>query len=344
MSELVLSTDIELRVARRDKAIELFQQASDLMSEAHSLCDLPLDRRHLQYRGGLKMEEIRAEIDRRLWRQSLIDSGLSNLMSERLKSEARSSLEKEVPEFTIDNIVASFNDFGTRLDEIEMQGLVDMFRGLSWDHKSNRAAALTKKVIIKNAFDYRFGDSLYMHTSTEETLTDLERIVCRSLGKTTPPVRETLGAKASTWFRKHQTPVPDYETDDLIIRGFQKGTMHILFKHPSMVETLNRKLAQYYGEVFAGGESETVMESAVRKWIAYCYPSSENARSLKGAGYYVEQSRLRDDGSYSAPYISQKQIFEQVTDPNLLALLETTKGDYYSPFCKYFDLTGRLVL
>lgn len=67
----------------------------------------------------------------------------------------------------------------------------------------------------------------------------------------------------------------------------------------------------------------------IRKAIAYAYPTSARASELGSAGYYVEQYRLREDGSWSAPYIAQgcHDVFPDRQDPDLLALFAEADGE-----------------
>ncbi len=69
--------------------------------------------------------------------------------------------------------------------------------------------------------------------------------------------------------------------------------------------------------------------SRVRKAIAYAYPSSVRAGELGSAGWYVEQYRMREDGTWSAPFIAQgcHDVFPASSDPDLLALFGEADGE-----------------
>ncbi len=74
----------------------------------------------------------------------------------------------------------------------------------------------------------------------------------------------------------------------------------------------------------------------LRKAIAYAYPTSKHAAALYHTitgCYYVSQSILREDGTWSPPYIAQGHDgFLDRNDPALLALFDETDGD----ICPYF--------
>jgi hypothetical protein len=70
----------------------------------------------------------------------------------------------------------------------------------------------------------------------------------------------------------------------------------------------------------------------IRKAIAYAYPSSTNAQKLgvsRTGGYYVERSIMREDGTWSAPYIAPdggQEAFQKIDDPELLAIFHEADG------------------
>ena len=74
----------------------------------------------------------------------------------------------------------------------------------------------------------------------------------------------------------------------------------------------------------------------LRKHIAYAYPTSEHAEELGSHGYYIAQSRYREDGSWSPPYLAQgcSDVFTDINDPDLIALLGEADGEYYLPHCQ----------
>lgn len=69
----------------------------------------------------------------------------------------------------------------------------------------------------------------------------------------------------------------------------------------------------------------------LRKAIAYAYPTSNHAKELgceRTGGYYVAQSILREDGTWSPPYIAQgHDWFASRNDPDLWLLFGETDGE-----------------
>jgi hypothetical protein len=71
----------------------------------------------------------------------------------------------------------------------------------------------------------------------------------------------------------------------------------------------------------------------LRKSIGYAYPTSQRAGGLGSHGYFVEQSILREDGTWSPPFVAQgcHDVFPTRTDPDLLKLFSEADGEL-SPF------------
>jgi hypothetical protein len=66
----------------------------------------------------------------------------------------------------------------------------------------------------------------------------------------------------------------------------------------------------------------------LRKSIGYSYPTSPNAETLGSHGYHVNQSILREDGSWSPEYLPVGcEVFATKDNPDLLAIFEETEGD-----------------
>jgi hypothetical protein len=69
-----------------------------------------------------------------------------------------------------------------------------------------------------------------------------------------------------------------------------------------------------------------------RKSIDYAYPTSSMAAALgvsKTGGFYVAQSFLREDGTWSPPYIAQgcHDVFASREDAGLLVLFAEADGE-----------------
>ena len=255
LNNLAKTWNVEDAIKRRDKCLELYKQAQELIEQAHEYDSFRLCSRgsEIYYNDGLDLEKIRKTIDRSLWLHLLNKSGLGNILTTSSREKAHRSLTETVPEFSAQNVIASYSDFASRKGELEIEGLTELFRHLSWNHKTNSAVALGKKIIISNAFEYRtymercnnrVRGWFSMHTHTIDKLQDLERVVCRVMEMQIPPRLDCLGFKVNESVKGDDT---EYESDLYLIRWFKVGTMHLTFKDLRIPRQLNRVLADHYG-------------------------------------------------------------------------------------------------
>lgn len=64
----------------------------------------------------------------------------------------------DMPELTLETVMATFQQLNaSKLDTFE-QGIIDVFRALSWDYKTNNPCKIGKKIIVSRLLDvYRSG-------------------------------------------------------------------------------------------------------------------------------------------------------------------------------------------
>lgn len=135
-------------------------------------------------------------------------------------------------------------------DEVFERGIINVFKGLSWDYKTNSPCSFGKKIIIKNLVSHnRWGYSLSGGWRRDQ-LADLERMLFLLDGN---PIPENRG-DISTRLMEHislQKASQLYEDDYFSIRYFQKGTAHLTFKRPELIERMNDIIAKHYPGMLA---------------------------------------------------------------------------------------------
>lgn len=106
--------------------------------------------------------------------------------------------------------------------------MINVFKGLSWNYKSNSPCKFGKKIIIDGLVRYdRWG----FHMSSgyrRNQLVDLERMLHLLDGKPVPDNRTDIARQFDAHISKHKT-AEDFTDDYLKIRYFQKGSAHISF-------------------------------------------------------------------------------------------------------------------
>ncbi|ENG7017647.1 DUF4942 domain-containing protein, partial [Yersinia enterocolitica] len=130
------------------------------------------------------------------------------------------------------------------------RGIINVFKGLSWDYKTNSPCSFGKKIIINNLVTHnRWGYSLNWGWRRDQ-LADLERMLFLLDGKPIPDNRGDITTRLMEHVRDNPSQ-QSYEDDYFSIRYFQKGTAHLTFKRPKLIEKMNDTIAKHYPGMLA---------------------------------------------------------------------------------------------
>ena len=94
----------------------------------------------------------------------------------------------------------------------------------------------------------RWGFGL-LYGKRRDQLADLDRMLNLLDGKPVPENRHDLSIRLADHISKQHSTV--YEDEYLSIRYFQKGSGHITFKRPDLVEKMNGIIAKHYPGMLA---------------------------------------------------------------------------------------------
>lgn len=240
MSELIKSVSIEAVLMRHDvvrqRFEEMIQSIESFVEEAKAMkLHVPVQTalQKIDYCSLEPMGAVRAEFDRAMtragWWHVLKGTGLYDCMSSTRRaqwSDTLNSKHSDVPAFTLDTVVATFDTLIAERASLMEEGVVDAFRGLSWDFKSHLPARLGKKIITKHN---TYGMSSVFK---DHALHDLLRAFYRYDGKPHPD------------FRDHRSVERFAEYID--VKLYKNGNAHIIFKRQDLVGKLNSVIARHY--------------------------------------------------------------------------------------------------
>ncbi|HEN3555677.1 DUF4942 domain-containing protein [Yersinia enterocolitica] len=267
-SEVICSTSVERIVAGRDSALirieQLIHQLSDISSLTSSIgggiAGEWAMRQGSCYDCWLMevpdkaMELITRNIDRSIWRDLMLKSGMLALMDAEAREQWYKNLEEgDLPAINEDNILSTFEQLHLNKQDVFERGVINVFRGLSWEYKTNSPCMFGKKIIVNNLVTHNcWGFSLSWGWRRDQ-LVDLERMLYLLDGKPVPDNRGDISVRLMEYIRDNPRQ-QRYEDELFGIRYFQKGTAHLMFKRLDLVEKMNDIVAKHYPGMLAREE------------------------------------------------------------------------------------------
>ncbi|MDM3401844.1 DUF4942 domain-containing protein [Citrobacter sp. Cb019] len=263
--ELICSTSIERIVTGRDTALKKIEQLIQQLDAISRLTSeigggtaqdwaMKVGHRYdswMTENADKALPAITRNIDRSIWRDLMLKSGMMALMDAQARDQWHKNLEEgDLPSISEANILSTFEQLHLNKMDVFERGIINVFKGLSWDYKTNSPCSFNKKIIVDNLVSHnRWGFSLNWGWRRDQ-LADLERMLFLLDGKPIPDNRGDVTTRLMEHIRVN--PSKDvYEDDFFSIRYFQKGTAHITFKRCDLTEKMNDIVAKHYPGMLA---------------------------------------------------------------------------------------------
>ncbi|HCB1597105.1 DUF4942 domain-containing protein [Citrobacter werkmanii] len=259
-NELICSTNIERIVTGRNAALQkievVIHQLDEISRLTSSIGGNTVE--HWAMRQGRAFDcwliqsvdkalpVIARNIDRGIWRDLMLKSGMLSLMDAEARGQWAKDLEEgDLPAISEVNILSTFEQLHHNKQDVFERGIINVFKGLSWDYKTNNPCCFGKKIIINNLVKHdRWGYSLNWGWRRDQ-LADLERMLYLLDGNTIPDNRHDVSIRFMDFVRDNPREQV-FEDDMFTIRYFQKGSGHITFKRLDLVEKMNDIVAKHY--------------------------------------------------------------------------------------------------
>lgn len=178
------------------------------------------------------------QMDVRGWKHLMNQTGLYSFFDRTAREDWRERIEKgDVPPLSVDTIAGVFGALHQDRRNMMERGVVEVFKHLSWDFKSNQPVKISPKIVLTDILDFRGGvknsprDTLYF-------LDDLVRALHWIEGTAEPDHRKDIWTEVRG--------AGTYDFPFFIMTVYKKGTGHITFKNPTLVGGLNQILAKHY--------------------------------------------------------------------------------------------------
>ena len=258
-TDVICSTSIERIVTGRNAALSLTEILIHQLSDISTLTDSigggksnEWGVRQYRYDCWLMekpetaMKAITHNIDRGIWKDLMKKSGMLSLMDAQARDEWYKNLEGEdIPAVSEANILSTFEQLHQSKGEVFERGVINVFKGLSWNYKTNSPCKFGTKIIVTGLVKCdRWGFGLNWGWQRDR-LADLERMLMLLDGQPIPDNRADVTRRLSDHI--HTNPHSNrYEDEMFAIKYFQKGTAHINFKRPELLDKLNDIIARHY--------------------------------------------------------------------------------------------------
>nr|WP_275370560.1 DUF4942 domain-containing protein [Klebsiella pneumoniae] len=237
-AEVVPSVAIERIISLRDEGIRLYldaigqiRKARDLMQEAGGCQylydfdkavenairwkDTPSDR---------AVTAIARVIDGKIWDRLMSETGMYTLMSNKQRQEwDRQVAGSEMPPITLDNVMSTFRHLNASKADTFTQGLIDIFKSLSWDYKTNNPCMFGKRIIIAPLLDVWRSGWVRFSSDGHTKIDDLARPFYVLDGRNVPDHRVSDGAKLDAFFSENQFNGKVFECDYFSVRYYKKA-------------------------------------------------------------------------------------------------------------------------
>jgi hypothetical protein len=186
-------------------------------------------------------------MDAELWDILFKASGMRSFMD----AETRASFKKDRDALNVipvneQNLRATFKQLYAGRSEMFADGVENLFRKLSWNHRTNNPVAFGKKLIIRlrGALSTRGIDP-----DQANIVDDLIRALSVLTGKPEPDHRQ--GALKVLGAVMDQSDRGEWEGEFFTVRWFKNGIGHFLFKDVEYPLKLNKVLSSRYPAALA---------------------------------------------------------------------------------------------
>ncbi|MDA5483297.1 DUF4942 domain-containing protein, partial [Yersinia intermedia] len=195
---------------------------------------------------------ITRNLDRGIWRDLMKKSGMLSLMDAQARDQWYRNLEGDnIPAISEANILSTFEQLHQQKDDVFERGIINLFKGLSWHYKTNSPCRFGKKVIISNLVSCNQWGFTLNHGYRRDQLADLERMLHLLDGKAIPDNRGDVTSRLYEHIRANSQMAKDYQDDYLHIKYFMKGSAHLTFRKPELIDKMNDIVAKHYPGMLA---------------------------------------------------------------------------------------------
>ena len=208
--------------------------------------------------GGKGLEAVEKEVDAAGWEFLLEQSGLKSFMNNKRREDFQRSIhERTFPPLSINAVLGTITELHEHRGDMMEDGVVEIYRSLSWDYKTNSPLKFGTKIILNRFCEY-WKETRHVRFVGHNGLDDLIRVMCMLDGKPEPDHRNGMRFQLDA---ARKAGASELENDYLKIRWYLKGSGHVTFRDQRMVDQLNRIIARRFPNVLGADRAEHTEEN-----------------------------------------------------------------------------------
>jgi len=249
-------SDLDRLIDRHDQAVALATEGLRLLTEAIHVCPgfgIEQAISNVRWYGDDPAQryapEIKKAIRKATWIALLDKSKLSTVMSGNDLEKLKTQIAATPPDITRENVVSTFIALYEQRFDSFRRGLVELFKNLCRQYRSNDAFRIGKRVILDGALSGRYWNH---HSSAQDRVNDLFRIMTLLDGKDPGQVPREEQADELIIHAVHASQA-NYQHDYFEVRMFANGNLHLWFKRQDLVDKANQIIADHYEKSLAKG-------------------------------------------------------------------------------------------
>lgn len=270
VNDIVPSLSLDNFIAQRDAMVARVKTARAALQEIYDIAEaLPnIPGSSGWFRLGLYTEPERQEfsddrgftnyvkaIDAACWARLLDLSGLRTFMDAEARKKWDENISKRnVPELTYDNVAATFRAMHASRRDMFERGVVAVFKGLSWDYKTNNPVMFGKRIIIRHIYSTWGKGWLTVNYDGANKLDDVARVLYLLDGKPEPDHRQAAYRRLND-AKDAGLVAADFD-GYFTVKGYKNGNGHLTFLRPDLVDEMNRIIAKHYPGALPPGREE----------------------------------------------------------------------------------------
>ncbi len=240
---------IEDACAERDHVVATIGDALRLMEKAdETMKTLGTYGLTAEVKPRTSLAQATKEVDRAMWRATFARTGLTRIMDKQATTDFNREIDgNKTPEFTVENIQATFLTMSQSADEMFARGVYNIFRRLDRrNYRTNEREPfkIGNKVIVEWIFEKAWsGGGIRVNYNARETLNDLDRVMTTLVGEHFT-AHSLVTAIDDAFTNKGES---EYTNQYMRIKGFKNGNAHVWFTDAERMEKVNDLIAEYCG-------------------------------------------------------------------------------------------------